>query len=58
MVSYATPPMPAAQLTGLTYATVTPEQWQASRRSWNSTDVASSAVVPALIVAAYLYFNG
>jgi SSS family solute:Na+ symporter len=57
-VSYATPPMPAAQLTGLTCATVTPEQWQASRRSWNSTDVASSAVVLALIVAAYLYFNG
>ena len=58
VVSYATPPIPAAQLTGLTYATVTPEQRQESRRSWNSTDVASSAVVLTLITAAYLYFNG
>jgi sodium:solute symporter family protein len=31
---------------------------QASCRSWNTTDVASSAVVLAVIVAAYLYFNG
>jgi SSS family solute:Na+ symporter len=58
VVSYATPAMPEAQLSGLTYATVTPEQRLASRRSWNNTDVFSSAVVLALIAAAYLYFNG
>ena len=57
-VSYATPPMPDTQLIGLTYATVTPEQRHASRRSWNGADVLSSAVVLALIAAAYLYFNG
>jgi SSS family solute:Na+ symporter len=58
VVSYLTAPMPATQLTGLTYATVTAEQRQATRRSWNRLDVFSSAVVLVLIAAAYLYFNG
>ena len=58
VVSYLTPPMPDTQLTGLTYATVTAEQRQATRRSWNRVDTFSSAVVLVLIAAAYLYFNG
>ena len=58
VVSYLTPPMPERQLNGLTYATVTAEQRQATRRSWNRVDVFSSAVVLVLIAAAYLYFNG
>jgi len=57
-VSYATPPPPPARLVGLTYATVTPEQRAESRRSWNRWDVVNSAVVLALILAAYLYFTG
>ena len=57
-VSYATEPPSEAQLDGLTYATVSPDQQRVSRSSWNRWDVVSSGVVLALIVAAYLYFNG
>src|SRR4029078_6169584 len=58
VVSYATPPPRAHQLTGLTYATVTSEQRRESRRSWNHWDVINSTVVLLLIAAAYIYFNG
>jgi SSS family solute:Na+ symporter len=57
-VSYATSPPNDRQLVGLTYATVTVEQQRASRRSWNSQDVVSSAIVLLLILAAYVYFTG
>jgi SSS family solute:Na+ symporter len=57
-VSYATEAPSEAQLTGLTYATVTDDQQRVTRSSWNMWDVLSSGVVLALIVAAYLYFNG
>src|SRR6266700_5456851 len=58
IVSYVTPPPAPEQLIGLTVATVTPEQRQQSRASWNRNDVLASAVVLLLIVAAYLYFRG
>jgi SSS family solute:Na+ symporter len=58
VVSYATPAPRAAQLSGLTYATVTGEQRRASRRSWNRWDAINSALVLLLIAVAYLYFNG
>jgi SSS family solute:Na+ symporter len=57
-VSYATQPPPADRLTGLTYQTVTPEQRARSRSTWTRGDVVNSAVVLALILAAYLYFRG
>jgi SSS family solute:Na+ symporter len=57
-VSYATAPPPQEKLTGLTYATETQEQRRASRASWNQWDVINSALVLALILAAYIYFNG
>jgi SSS family solute:Na+ symporter len=57
-VSYATEAPPAAQLAGLTYATVSEDQQRVTRSSWSKWDVVSSGVVLALIVAAYLYFNG
>jgi solute:Na+ symporter, SSS family len=57
-ISYATTPPPPARLTGLTYATVTPDQQHETRRSWNRWDVINSAVVLALILAAYLFFTG
>ncbi len=57
-VSYMTRPPSEAQLIGLTYATVTDAQRDASRRSWNQWDVINSGVVLLLILAAYLYFNG
>jgi SSS family solute:Na+ symporter len=42
----------------LTYATLTPAQRRESRASWNRFDVVASAIVLALIGAAYLYFRG
>jgi SSS family solute:Na+ symporter len=57
-VSYMTPPPSEQQLVGLTYATVTPEQRRESRSSWTTLDLVSSAIVLALIAAAYVYFSG
>ena len=50
-VSYATAPPPDRQLAGLTYATVSREQRDASRRSWDWREAAGSAAVLALIAA-------
>jgi solute:Na+ symporter, SSS family len=58
VVSYATAPPSEAQLTGLTFATITPEQRRESRASWSAIDVIGSAVVISAIIGAYLYFNG
>jgi solute:Na+ symporter, SSS family len=58
VVSYATAPPSEAQLTGLTYATITPEQRRESRASWSAIELIGSAVVIIAIVGAYLYFNG
>jgi len=57
-VSYAGAPPPEEQLRGLTFATVTAEQQEESRRSWTRLDVVLSGLVLLLIVAAYLYFTG
>jgi SSS family solute:Na+ symporter len=58
VVSYLTEPPRLEQLTGLTYATITPEARVASRASWGTREVVTSAVVLVLILAAYLYFRG
>jgi SSS family solute:Na+ symporter len=58
VVSYMTPPPSERQLVGLTYATITSEQRRESRASWTQLDVVSTAVVLALIAAAYVYFSG
>ncbi|HXE83985.1 MAG TPA: sodium:solute symporter [Gemmatimonadales bacterium] len=58
VVSYLTEPPRLEQLTGLTYATITPEARLASRASWGTREVVTSAVVLVLILAAYLYFRG
>jgi len=57
-VSYLTAPPPYERLSGLTYATLTDEDRRSSRRSWNWRDVAASALVLLIILAAYLYFTG
>jgi SSS family solute:Na+ symporter len=57
-VSYATEKPSEDRLSGLTYATITPEQRRQSRSTWNQWDVINSGVVLALILAAYLYFVG
>jgi SSS family solute:Na+ symporter len=58
VVSYMTPPPDERQLIGLTYSTVTSDQKAESRRSWNQTDIITSAVVLLLIAVAYVYFSG
>ena len=57
-VSLATGAPSDTQLSGLTYATVSREQRDASRRSWDWREAAGSAVVLALIAATYVYFSG
>jgi SSS family solute:Na+ symporter len=57
-VSYLTSPPAAAQLSGLTYGTVTAEHRRESRASWSYWDVVNSGVVLILILLAYLYFRG
>ena len=57
-VSYATEPPRVEQLTGLTYATITPEARVESRASWGRREVIGSAIVLLLILACYLYFRG
>jgi SSS family solute:Na+ symporter len=57
-VSYATRPPDYDKIVGLTYGTITAEQREASRNSWNAVDVVSSGLVLAAILAAYLYFRG
>jgi SSS family solute:Na+ symporter len=57
-VSYGTAPPPERQLAGMTYATVSREQRDASRRSWDWREVAGSAAVLALIAVTYIYFSG
>jgi SSS family solute:Na+ symporter len=57
-VSYATAVPSDEQIKGLTFATVTAEQKEETRRSWNQWDVINSGVVLTLILLAYIYFNG
>jgi len=57
-VSHATAAPLERQLAGITYATVSREQRDASRRSWGWHEAAGSAVVLALIAFTYVYFSG
>jgi SSS family solute:Na+ symporter len=57
-VSYATAPPPEPQIAGLTFATLSASDRAETRASWNRWDVIGSVIVVALILAAYLYFNG
>ncbi|NLE38628.1 MAG: sodium/solute symporter, partial [Pirellulaceae bacterium] len=58
VVIYATRPPTLDRIQGLTFGTVSDEQRAESRSSWNAWDVATSALVLAGIIAAYLYFSG
>jgi SSS family solute:Na+ symporter len=58
LVSYFTGTPSLEQIEGLTYATVTPEQKEKTRASWDARDVVLSVIVVALILAAYLFFVG
>jgi len=58
IVSYATEEPDYAQISGLTYGTVTAEHKKETRASWNKWDVIASCTVLVAILAAYLYFTG
>ena len=58
IVSYMTAAPSLAQISGLTYGTVTEEQKRETRESWSGIDVLTSCVVMAIIIAAYVYFSG
>jgi SSS family solute:Na+ symporter len=58
IVSYMTEPPSYEKISGLTYGTVTEAHRKESRASWSKWDVVLSAMVLALILAAYLYFVG
>lgn len=58
LVSYATKEPDYAKISGLTYSTLSPEDRQATRASWNTKDVVLSVLLLVIIVAIYLYFTG
>jgi SSS family solute:Na+ symporter len=57
-VSYWTSAPSYERISGLTYGTLNEEHRRQSRGSWDLRDVAASVIVLAVILAAYLYFNG
>jgi SSS family solute:Na+ symporter len=57
-VSYTSPAPSYEQIQGLTFGTLSEANKAESRASWSMKDVAASAVVLVLIIAAYLYFTG
>ena len=58
LVSYMTREPDYARISGLTYGTLTDEDRASTRSSWSGLDLATSAGLMVLIVAAYLYFRG
>ncbi len=56
IVSIFTEKASEAQLAGLTFGSVTPEQKAVTRASWNSWDVIHSAIIIGITVAFYIYF--
>jgi len=57
-VSYSTEKPDYERISGLTFSTLTQNDRDETRASWDWKDVVGSAVVLILIVAAYLYFTG
>jgi len=57
-VSYWTSAPSYERISGLTYGTLSEEHRRQSRGSWDIRDVIASAIVLAVILAAYLYFSG
>jgi SSS family solute:Na+ symporter len=58
VVSYMTQAPDYSKIKGLTYGTATAEDNATTLASWSWIEVASSAVVMAFIIGAYLYFRG
>ena len=58
IVSYATKQPDYAKISGLTFSTMSAEDRQATRSTWNAKDVVLSLLLIALIIAIYAYFTG
>jgi SSS family solute:Na+ symporter len=58
IVSYATKQPDYAKISGLTFSTMSAEDRQATRSTWNAKDVIFSLLLIALIIAIYVYFTG
>ena len=56
VVSLFTKPATAAQVEGLTFGSITPEQKAASRASWNHWDLIHSAIILGVIIIFYAIF--
>ncbi|SNT75169.1 sodium:solute symporter [Amphiplicatus metriothermophilus] len=56
VVSAATRPKSDAELDGITYRSITPEQKQETRKSWNGWDVFHTAVILGVIALVYVLF--
>lgn len=57
VVSYTSEQPSYAQIKGLTFGTVSDEDKQATRKSWNKWDVITSSLIIIIIVAIYIYFS-
>ena len=56
IISLLTKPESAEKLTGLTWASATPEQRAITRASYSNWDIANSVIILAVVVAFYAYF--
>lgn len=57
-VSLLSPPPSEAQLKNLTYATISPEEKQNNRNSYNWKDILVSLIILAIVIGVMLTFNG
>jgi SSS family solute:Na+ symporter len=55
-VSLFTQPKPESEIKGLVFGTSTPEQKEATKRSWTKWDVIHSIIILGITVAFYIYF--
>ena len=58
IVSYATRPPDYAKINGLTFSTLSEQDRQENRLTWNWKDVLLSVLLVASIVAIYMFFTG
>jgi SSS family solute:Na+ symporter len=55
-VSLFTQPKPESEIKGLVFGTSTPEQKEATKRSWTKWDVIHTIIILGITVAFYIYF--
>ncbi|WP_088341456.1 sodium:solute symporter [Robiginitalea sediminis] len=58
VVSLLTPAPSEAQVRNLTYATITPEERQRNKSSYNWKDIVVSAIIVAIVIGVMVTFNG